>query len=552
MKTSKVLKSFKLFQKSKVESPIPIPNEIFNLRTYIFAILASFGAIISGYDTGFIGGTVTLESFRHEFGIDKMSSSHATYVNSNIISVFHVGAFFGALGIYPIGELYGRRIALFLSGFFLTFGAAISLISNSQRGLGAIYAGRVLTGVGIGFCSGITPMYVGEISPPSIRGQLTGLWEIAWQIGGLVGYWINLGVNKHVSNPTSQWLIPFAVQIIPSGLFWIGVVFLPESPRWLISKYKRDETEEKLSYITTLPKDHEFVQFELGKMEEKRELKRKLYGEGIFQQIKTVIFSSRYIKRLILSTSTFILQNGAGINAVTYYSVTVFKSIGLSGADAKLFSTGLFGVIKLVAAVVWLGLIVDNWGRRAAFFWGCIPCGIAMWYLGAYIKVSDPASKLATGNVKLDSGGKGALAMFYIWTFVYGATFNGTCWVYCAELFDQDVRSLVSAINASSNWFWAFIFARFTGNMFNAMGYGVYFLFASCMTVGPLFVFWFFPETKGVPLEVIDHLFEVPAWRGREYALSKIERSSKEDRDEREESTEREDISVKQTKSEHD
>lgn len=548
--SSKFLNAFKLFQKSLVDSEIPIPNDIYNWQTYLFATIASFGAIISGYDTGFIGGTVTLESFQEEFGIDQMTPSHANYVNSNIISVFHVGAFFGALGIYPIGEIYGRRIALFLSGFFLTFGAAISLISDNARGLGAIYAGRVITGVGIGFCSGITPMYVGEISPPAIRGQLTGLWEIAWQIGGLVGYWINLGVSTHVANPKTQWLIPFAVQIIPSGIFWIGTFFLPESPRWLISKYKRSEAEERLSRITTLPVDHEFVQYELRKMEEKRELKRKLYGEGILKQIKTVIFSKKYLQRLALSTSTFILQNSSGINAVTYYSVTVFKSIGLSGSDAKLFSTGIFGIIKLVASVFWIGLIVDNWGRRAAFFWGCIPCGIAMWYLGAYIKVSDPAAKLARGETSLDSGGKGALAMFYIWTFVYGATFNGTCWVYCAELFDQEVRSLVSAVNASSNWFWAFIFARFTGNMFTAMGYGVYFLFASCMTIGPFFVYFFFPETKGVPLEVSDHLFEVPAWRGRSYALSKLPAFEK-DLD-REDSTEREEtISIKQSKPEH-
>jgi len=549
MNSKKILKSFKLFQRSEIDSDLPIPNEIFNTRTYIFAIVASFGAIISGYDTGFIGGTVSLESFQKEFGIDKMSEHQATYVNSNIISVFHVGAFFGALGIYPIGEIFGRRISLFLSGFFLTFGAAISLISSNGNGLGAIYAGRVLTGIGIGFTSGTTPMYVGEISPASIRGQLTGLWEIAWQVGTLIGFWINLGVNKHISNPTSQWLIPFAIQIIPSSMFWIGSWFLPESPRWLISKYKRKEAEKKLSFITTLSIEHEFIQSELNKMEIKRELKKTLYGEGILKQIKTVLISSKYIQRLALSTSTFILQNSAGINAVTYYSVTVFKSIGISGANAKLLSTGIFGVIKLLASIIWLALIVDNWGRRAAFFWGCIPCGIAMWYLGAYIKITDPSSKLANGDTILDSGGKGALAMFYIWTFVYGATFNGTCWVYCAELFDQEVRSLVSAINASSNWFWAFIFARFTGNMFEAMGYGVYFLFAGCMTIGPFFVYCFFPETKGVPLDAIDYLFEVPAWRGRKYALNKIQLNKDLDDESREESPIRDEISIKQTKS---
>ncbi|CCH43562.1 putative membrane protein [Wickerhamomyces ciferrii] len=519
---SKVFKKLKLFQKAEVESKIPIPNEIYNFRTYLFAFLASFGSQIAGYDTGFIGGTCSLDSFRDEFGINDMSSSYATYVVSNVISVFHVGAFFGAFMAYPTGEKLGRKIALFISGFLLTFGGAISLASNESTGLHAIYAGRVITGLGVGFCSGITPMYVSEISPPAIRGILTGIWEFQWQIGGLIGYWINLGVSQHIKDPKRQWMVPFAVQIIPSAIFWIGIFFLPESPRWLISKYKRSKAEEKLAYITNLSIDHEFVQYELSIMEEKRDFKKLKYGEGIFQQIKSVVTSPKYLKRLFLSTSTFILQNSAGINAVTYYSVTVFKSIGLSGSDAKLLSTGLFGVIKLLASIFWLAIIVDNWGRRAAFFYGCIPCAITMYYLGAFIKITDPASKLSSGQTQLDSAGKAALAMFYIWTFAYGATFNGTCWVYCSELFDQDVRSLVSGINAASNWLWAFIFARFTGNMFEAMDYGVYFLFAGCMTVAPIIIYCFFPETKGVPLEVTDQLFEVPAWRGRSYALSQL------------------------------
>lgn len=173
---------------------IPIPNEIYNWKIVLVALTAASAAIIIGYDTGFIGGTVELESFQKEFGIDKMTSNEKSLVSANVVSIFHAGAFWGALLMYPIGELCGRKIGLIVSGFILTLGCAISLISNSERGLGAIYAGRVLSGFGIGGCSGLAPIYISEISPASIRGKLVGCFELSWQVGGIIGYWINYGV----------------------------------------------------------------------------------------------------------------------------------------------------------------------------------------------------------------------------------------------------------------------------------------------------------------------------------------------------------------------
>ena len=132
---------------------VPIPDAIYNYKLVIVAVTAAAAAVIIGYDAGFIGGTVSLESFKQEFGMDKMSSDQATLIEANVVSVFQAGAFWGALMMYPVGEIFGRKVGLIISGFLLTFGAAISLISNKDTGLGAIYAGRVLTGVGIGGCS---------------------------------------------------------------------------------------------------------------------------------------------------------------------------------------------------------------------------------------------------------------------------------------------------------------------------------------------------------------------------------------------------------------
>ncbi|CAH2353641.1 low-affinity glucose transporter Hxt3p [[Candida] railenensis] len=496
-----------------------VPDEIYNWKLVMCAITAAAAAVIIGYDAGFIGGTIALTSFQDEFGFDKMSTSEVTLISSNVVSVFQAGAFFGSLIMYPVGEILGRKVGLIISGFLLTIGAAISLISKSSNGLGAIYAGRVLTGVGIGGCSGLAPIYVSEIAPTEIRGRLVGCWEVSWQVGGIIGYWINYGVLQNLPATRKQWLIPFAIQLVPSGLFWGGSFLIPESPRFLISKDKIDRARSNLSYLSNLPEDHPYLVQELEKIQIDINDKRRKLGTGFFAPLKKVLTTRKLLYRMALSTSLFPMQNGSGINAITYYSPTVFKSLGVSGTNATLQSTGIFGLLKGFASVVWIFFIVDNFGRRTALIWGSIPCSLCMWYIGAYIKVADPAAKLANGDTKMDAGGKAAQAMLYIWTICYGASWNGTPWCINSEIFTQDIRTFTQAINSSSNWFWAFIWGRFTGNAFNKMGYGIYFLFASCMCVFPVVVYFLYPETKGVPLEAIDHLFEVPAWRGRQYAL---------------------------------
>lgn len=510
-------------------SPVPekiglapsIPKEVYNYKLVLVAIAAASAATIIGYDSGFIGGTVSLESFREEFGFNQMSSSKQTDIASNVVSVFQAGAYFGCLFFYPVGELLGRRVGLFLSGFLLTFGAAISLISNKDRGLGAIYAGRVLTGLGIGGCLGLAPIYVSEISPAAIRGKLVGCWEIAWQVGGMVGYWINYGVLENLEPSRKQWLIPFAIQLVPSGLFWALTVALPESPRYLIAKGNMDQARENLAYLRGLLPNHPYSVYEMSTMCTSIEENFAVTGRGFFAPLKAMFTRKHLVYRLILSTALFMMQNGFGINAITYYSPTIFKSIGVNGSNSTLLSTGIFGVLKAAAALFWIFFLVDKVGRRACLIWIALPCSICMWYIGAYVKIENPTEKLASGDTSSTPGGKAAQGLLYIWTVFYGMTWNGTPWVICSEIFPQSVRTMAQAVNASSNWFWAFIIGHFTGQAIDAIGYGYYLLFGACSVVFPAVVYFIYPETKGVPLEAIDYLFEVPAWRAQGHALKR-------------------------------
>lgn len=502
---------------------VEIPKEIYNSKLVLLALTAASAAIIIGYDAGFIGATVTLDSFQTEFGLDKMSASKQATIEANVVSVFQAGAYFGALGFYPIGELIGRKFGLILSGFLLTFGAAISLISNHDRGLGAIYAGRVLTGLGIGGCSGLAPIYVSEISPAAVRGKLVGCWELSWQIGGIVGYWINYGVLQNIPSSTKQWMIPFAIQLVPSGIFWGLCFLLPESPRLLILRGKIDKARKNLSYIRNLPEDHPYSVHEFENICKSIDDCYKDIDRGFWAPLKSLFTTKKLLYRLLLSTSLFMMQNGFGINAITYYSPTIFKSLGVQGSTAGLLSTGIFGVLKAVASVIWIFFLVDTVGRRVCLCYIALPCSICMWYIGAYVKIVNPTAKLAAGDTKTTPAGTAAKALLYIWTVFYGCTWNGTPWVICSEIFPQSVRTAASAVNASSNWFWAFMMGHFSGEALDNIGYGYYFLFAACSVVFPAVVWFVYPETKNVPLEAIDYLFEVQPWKAHKYALEKYE-----------------------------
>lgn len=199
----------------------------------------------------------------------------------------------------------GRRWGLIGAASVFSIGAGIMLAATSSTGLAPIYAGRVLAGAGIGAASNLAPLYISEIAPPAIRGQLLALYEIGWQIGALVGYvlaswlaagatvadpslflpaspssastyayvdvahshaysfWINYGASRTIEPGRTQWLLSFAVQLVPSGIFLAGLWFLVESPRWLIRKGRREEGLKKLAYLRQLPIDHEYLQEEI-------------------------------------------------------------------------------------------------------------------------------------------------------------------------------------------------------------------------------------------------------------------------------------------------
>ncbi|KAI9903704.1 hypothetical protein N3K66_000233 [Trichothecium roseum] len=504
----------------KLKEDRPTPKAVYNWRVYVCAAVASFAACMIGYDSAFIGTTLALPSFTEEFKFEEYSTNDLALLKQNIVSIYQAGAFFGSLAAYVSSYFLGRRWSLILFCLIFSLGAGLMLGANGDRGLGLILGGRVLAGFGVGGCSNMTPIYIAELSPPAVRGRLVGIYELGWQIGGLVGFWINYGVNTTLEPSHSQWLIPFAVQLIPSGLLLVFAPFIPESPRWLFMKGRRDEAMKALCWMRNLEPTDDYIKEEVRYIDDDLERFRREVGAGFWKPFMS-LKEKKIQWRFLLGALLFVFQNGSGINAINYYSPTVFQSIGIRGTNNSFLTTGIFGVVKTVLTFIWLLWLIDHLGRRNLLMYGAMGGAFCMFFIGAYIKIADTESN--QDNTTLTPGGIAAVFFFYLWTACYTPSWNGTPWVLNSEIFDSNTRSLGQANAAANNWFWNFIIARFTEQMFNAWGFGVYFFFASLMILSVVFVFFCIPETKGVPLEAIDRLFTTkPTWRAHGVLMKEL------------------------------
>lgn len=293
----------------------PTPKCVYGWRVYFSACVVGSAAITIGYDSAFIGGTLALTSFTKEF-FSGMKASEVDLLKANIVSCYQAGAFFGALTAYPFGHYLGRKKGLAIFAAVFIVGAAMMLAVTREQGLGLMYAGRVLAGLGVGAMSNLSPIYCSEISPPAIRGRLVGLYELSWQIGGLVGFWINFGVNQTLPSNRTQWLIPFAIQLIPAGMLFIGIWFIRESPRWLFSRNRREEGIRNLCWLRDLPAHDVYMAEEIHALDSAIEAQRATIGTGFWEPFKAVIRNKRLAYRLALGCSLFLWQNGTGINSM--------------------------------------------------------------------------------------------------------------------------------------------------------------------------------------------------------------------------------------------
>lgn len=475
-----------------------------------------------GYDQAFIGGTMALPSFQREFGILKGTPQY-TSAAANISSIFQAGCFFGTIIGYLCTERFGHRLLLMSTGVVFVVGAILQVVADGK--LSMMYAGRILTGLTVGASSMSVPVYIAESSPAPIRGRLVGLFEVWLQFAGVVGFWINYGVQQNLPSNRTQWQIPVSIQIALGALLTIFMFFQKESPRWLAKNNRRAEAAQVLAQVRNLDPSHQYVRTEIAEMELQLEHEAEMLGTGrgmsFWRDQFREAMKPNVRSRLLLAVSLKVFQNLTGLQAINYFSPLIFQSIGLKGTSTSLLATGVFGIVKMVTTNLTMFFAVDTIGRRPLLLAGSAGSMLCMYYLGAYSKITDSFSSSATSP---DAGGYVAIVLVYVFVVFFALSWNGIPWIFASEVFPNRIRSLGMMVAMCATWLVQFAIVYSTPYMIKNIQYGMFFFFGACITISLVHVYLFIPETKGIALEHMDYLFDgsILAVKARKEADAKI------------------------------
>ncbi|KAB5549475.1 general substrate transporter [Coniochaeta sp. 2T2.1] len=488
----------------KNDAMINDPPEVYGWRVLLLACSACFGAMSFGWDSSVIGGVIVLPPFQRDYGLtgDKVAVAN---LSSNIVSTLQAGCFLGSLLAWPLTNRFGRKWCLI--GISVVISIGIIMQSAASGNLGAIYAGRFISGVGVGAASTINPIYVSENAPRAIRGLLTGLYQLFIVTGGMIAFWINYSVSIHMTGKV-QYIFPLAIQALPAVLLGLCMLLCNESPRWLATQDRWEEAKRILAQTRNLPADHPYLEEEFQEIVDQLEFERRLIGDATtWNLLKEMWTVPGNRKRAFISVFLMVCQQMTGTNAINTYAPTIFQNLGLKGTSTSLFSTGIYGIVKVTSCICFLLFMADSLGRRRSLLWTSIAQGAAMFYIGLYVRISPPIAGQA-----VPPAGYVALVCIFLFAAFFQFGWGPCCWIYASEIPTARLRSLNVALAAATQWLFNFVVAKSVPTMIATVGshgYGTYLIFGSFCFSMFFFVWFFVPETKGVSLEHMDELFGV-------------------------------------------
>ncbi|KAF4594331.1 hypothetical protein EYR40_009134 [Pleurotus pulmonarius] len=499
-----------------------------NIRVYWLAFIAYWGIILFGYDTGVAGGVVANTFFREYFGLTVngvKNQKRIDEVSSNVVSVLQAGAFFGALFSAPVSSKFGRRWTLFAFSIIFVVGAILTTVASGPNGLAEIYAGRVISGLGIGGISAVAPAYVSECSPKEVRGRITGLFQIMVAVGVMLSYFINFGISLHIKAGEQIWKIPFGFQLVPAGIIADGKENAQqESPRWLASVDRNEEALANLAFLRKEAIDSPAIIREMAEIDaaiqEEREARQ---GLGL----KEAFLGKGNLSRFVIAFTIFLLQQWAGQNSVGYYAPQIFESIGYTGNKNSLLASGIYGVIKVVATAIFVFFFVELLGRKLSLFISAIGMGSLFFIIGAILK-THPPPKLDPNALTIPPpppASQAMAAMMYIYVCFYSMGWGPLPWVYCSDIFPTRTRHYGLALASASQWLWNFVVSKVTPEILTALQYKIFFMFGTINIAGMAVFSLLIPETKGRSLEDMDVIFGSVTAAERQEAINRQEKA---------------------------
>jgi sugar porter (SP) family MFS transporter len=460
------------------EDPHPVAV---NLRYLVpICLVATFGGLLFGFDTGVISGAIEPLTARFSLG-DFMKG----WVSGCVL----IGCAAGVLLVGPLSDRFGRKPALLLSAAMF-FASAVGTSLPQQIQVFILF--RFLGGVGIGIASISTPMYIAEITPAHLRGRMVAVNQIAIVCGLAATSFVNYFIARHGDQAwmiSTGWRWMFATGIAPAVVFALLLLPIPESPRWLIEMGR----EERARSILAKVGGPSFADLEFSSIKAALSCE-----EGTW----SALFSRHLRRPLLLGIALAILQQVTGINVFMYFGATIFRNLSSStGVDA-----GLLQQVIINGACVLFTLVaiasVDRWGRRPLMFLGTAGMGVSLLAMGVMAQVlTDPAAT---------SGWMLLFIVLYIAAF--GLSVGPVVWVILAEIFPTAVRG--RALGLATFFLWAADYAVtqtfpimdakgswFVREFNHAFPFYIYAAFCAVLLV----VVWkCVPETKGRTLEQIE------------------------------------------------
>lgn len=479
-----------------------------NYYVVLCAAFSTLGGLVFGYDQGVVSIILVMPQFLDQFPRVSSHASGAGFWKGLLTAMIELGALIGAFNQGWIADRISRKYSIVVAVVIFTIG---SILQTAAVDYAMLTVARLIGGVGIGMLSMVAPLYISEISPPEIRGTLLVLEELAIVTGIVIAYWTTYG-TRFMSGDWS-WRLPFFLQMVPSTVLGIGVVFLPFSPRWLMGQGRRDEALASLSKLRQLPVDDPRVHLEYVDIQAEVAFHKEvsvsrhptLQGRGLSDQIKLELvswidcFKKGCRSRTHIGIGLMFFQQFVGINALIYYSPTLFETMGLD-YDMQLIMSGVLNVTQLIGVLssIWT---TDTFGRRPLLLWGAMLMTISHVIIAVLVGLFDgnwPAHR-AQGWTSV------AFLLFYMISF--GASWGPVPWAMPSEIFPSSLRAKGVALSTCSNWLNNFIIGLITPPLVEKTPFGAYTFFAVFCLLAFLWAWLFVPETKGRTLEQMDHVF---------------------------------------------
>jgi SP family galactose:H+ symporter-like MFS transporter len=434
--------------------------------TAIFTcVLAALAGLMFGLDIGVISGAT--QFIQKEFGV----SDHTI---EWIVSAMMLGATIGALLAGWMSSALGRKRSLILAAILFVAG---SLLCGFAWSPATLIAARVVLGLAIGVATFTAPLYLAEVAPEYIRGAMISLYQLMITIGILVAF-----LSDTAFSYSGNWRWMLGIIAIPGVLFLLGVLFLPDSPRWLMMK-QRDA--EALDVLQRLRGNPEIVEREANDIRE--QLRTPQRGWHMFME------NSNFRRSVGLGILLQLMQQFTGMNVVMYYAPRIFQDMGYD-TTAQMWFTAIVGLTNVLATFIAIALI-DRWGRKPILYTGFAVMAVGLGVVG---------SMMGGGA---HSHGMQLFTVCMLLVFIVGFAMSAgpLIWTLCSEVQPLKGRDFGIGCSTMTNWIANMIVGFTFLTLLNSFGHtNTFWLYAGLNAFFILLTFWLVPETKGITLEQIE------------------------------------------------